>query len=62
MCKMVISPRGFFNFSKFWFSECLGVGQRAKNGPERQKNVCLTLYLRNCTSYDLHLWYKSVKG
>ena len=55
MCKVIIS------LGRFWFWGSLGV-QRTKNGPKWQKeSVCLTLYLRNRTSYDCDFWYTYVK-
>ena len=62
MCKMIISPGVFFIFSKFWFFRLLG-GSKGKKWPKMTKNsVCRVLYLRNHTSYDLHLWYTCVIG
>ena len=67
ICKMIISSRAFFIFSKFWFSGSIeskrAKGKRAKISPEWQKIVCLchTPYLKNHTSYDCHLWCKCVK-
>ena len=29
---------------------------------QNDKKLCRALYLRNHTSYDLHLWYTWVKG
>ena len=55
MCKMITSTGTFFIFSKFWFSRLLG-GSKDKKWPKKTKN-CHALYLRNNTSYDLHLWY-----
>ena len=54
MYKRIISPGiVFIFFSKFRFSGSLGVGKRAKKWPKMTKySVCLTLYLRNRTSYD----------
>ena len=58
--KMITSSYAFFIFSKFWFYRLLG-GKRAKNGPRGQKNLSVSLYLRNRTSYDCGFWYKCVK-
>ena len=44
MCKMIISPWLFFIFSKFSFFGLLG-SKRAKNGPNWQKNLSITLYI-----------------
>ena len=61
-CKMIISSGVFFIFSKFWFFRLLG-RLKGKKCPKMTKNsVCHALYLRNCTSYDLHLWYTCVIG
>ena len=50
-----------FFFSKFWFSGLLGEW-KGKKWPKVTKNsVCLTSYLRNCTSYDFRLWYICVE-
>ena len=58
MYKRIISPGIFFIFFKILiFKVISGGGKRAKNGPEWQKVfVCLTLYLRNHTSYDCDFW------
>ena len=53
-------------FSKFWYLGSLGGWgwgcKRTKNGPKWQKNfVCLTPYLRNCTSYDCKFWGTCLK-
>ena len=55
-------PNAFFISSKFWFSRLLG-GRRLKGQKMAQndKKFCLTLYLRNCTSYDCGFWYRCVK-
>ena len=38
-------------------------GSKTKKWPKMTKNsVCFASYLRDHTSYDLHLWYISVKG
>ena len=53
--------RCFFHFFKivvFWVVRRLGGGgKRAK----WQKNFVLTLYRRNCTSYDRGFWYLCIK-
>ena len=61
-CQIMISPAFCFVLSKFWFFWLLG-GSKGKKWPKKTKNsVCSTLYLRNYTSYDLHLWCTFVKG
>ena len=60
MSKMIISPGFFFIFSKFWFSGLL-VGWKGKKWPKMRKySVCLTLYIRNHTSYDCDFLYTCV--
>ena len=56
MCKMIISPGGFFNF-KILIFQVVGT-ERVKNDPKWP--VCGTLYFRNHISYGLHLWYTCV--
>ena len=36
-------------------------GVKGKKWPKMTKQICLTLYLRNCTSYDCGFWYTCVK-
>ena len=65
MYKWIISP-GIIFFKILIFGIIRGVGgggcKRAKNGPKWQKKiVCLTPYLRNCTSYDCKFWCTCVK-
>ena len=56
---IVLSPRGFFIFSKSWASGLLGVkGQRMA---QNDKKLSPTSYIRNCTSYDCRFWYICVK-
>ena len=71
MCKMIIYPGIFFPiFQNFDFLGCHGGGwgggggvERFKKWPKTTKNyVCRALYFKNHISYDLHLWYASVKG
>ena len=50
----------FSQFSKFWFFGLLGES-KGKNDPKWQKNMPLTPYLRNRTSYDCHFWYTCAK-
>ena len=57
-CKM-IPPVDFFIFAKIWFFE-LG-GSKGKKLSKMTKKSCLTLYLRNCTTYDCGFWYTCVK-
>ena len=55
-CKMIISPVVFFLFSKLWLFRLLG-RLKGKKWPKMPKNsVRRAFYLRNHTSYDLHLW------
>ena len=58
----LISLVVFFQFSKilnFWVVSRV---KRVKYGPKWQKSlICHASYLRNHTSYDLHLWYTSIK-
>ena len=49
----------FFIFAKIWFFE-LG-GSKGKKWSKMTKKSCLTLYLRNCTTYDCGFWYTCVK-
>ena len=44
VCKMIISPGGFFIFSKFWFFGLLG-DKRAKNCPKWQKIPSVALHI-----------------
>ena len=58
------STDAFFVFSKFWFSGLLGWregGKRVQKLSKMTKQICLTLYLRNCTSYDCGFWHTCVK-
>ena len=60
-CKIIFSDV-FFIFSELWFFRLLR-GSKGKEWPKMTKNsVCCALYLRNHTSYDLHLWYTCVIG
>ena len=55
-CKMITSSGAFFYFFILWFFRLSG-GSKGKEWPKMTKNsVCRALYLRNHTSYDLHLW------
>ena len=63
-CKMIISPGVFF----FYFFKILifWVVRRVKGQKMAQNNKkalpVMPLYLGNHLLYDLHLWYKCVKG
>ena len=62
MFKMMIYPEFFFIFSKFWFFRLLGMSEVEK-WPKITKNSFFhALYLRNHTSYHLHVWWICVKG
>ena len=62
MCKMIISPGCFFNFSKFWFSWCQR-DWKGKKRPKMTKNyACLTLISRTIHQNDdtsSHFFYFS---
>ena len=62
MCKMIISPGVFFNFSKFWFSGSSRWWKGKKWSKMTKHFVCRILCFRNHTSNDLYLWYTCVKG
>ena len=53
-CKM-ISPGIFYYFKVliFWVVRRVSGQKMTKN----DQKICLTLYLRNCTSYDWGFWY-----
>ena len=54
MCKMIISPGCFFNFSKFWFSWLSG-GLKGQKKTQNDKKLCLSHFdLKNHTS---KWWY-----
>ena len=56
------SPNVFFISSKLWFSKLLGGrGLKGQKMAQNNKKFCLTLDLRNCTSYDCGFWYTCVK-
>ena len=62
MVQMIIYPGVFFFIlSKFWFCGFLGRegGQKGKKSSTKNSVRC-TLYPRNHTSFDCHLWYISV--
>ena len=55
--KMIISPRVFFIFSKFWF---LGLrGKRAKTGPKWEEMLCSMF--QEPYIIQFHSWYTYVK-
>ena len=37
-------------------------GEKDKKWPKTTATICLTPYLRNCTSYDCGFWYTCVKA
>ena len=57
----------FSFFQNFGFLSCYnemgwgGGGWKGKELSKMTKQICLTLYLRNCTSYDCGFWYTCVK-
>ena len=60
--KMMTSPNAFFISSKFWFSGLLGWKElKRQKMAQNDRKLCLTLYLRNCTTYDCGFWYTCVK-
>ena len=60
--KKIMSQVNLFVLSKFWFFGLLG-GSKGKKWPKMTQNSALcTLYVRNHTSYDLHLWYTCSTG
>ena len=62
MCKMIISP-GVFSFSQNFGFLVRHWCKTAKKWSKMAKDsVPHTLYLRNHTSYELHLWYTGKKG
>ena len=62
MFKMMIFPEFFFIFSKFWFFRLLGMSEVEKWPKITKNSFCHALYLRNHTSYHLHVWCICVKG
>ena len=44
LCKMIIYPRGFSIFTKFWFFGLLN-GKRAKNSPKWQNILSVALHI-----------------
>ena len=52
----------FFSFFlNLGFAGCQGEGLKRQKMAQNDKKFCLTLYLRNCTSYDCGFWYTCVK-
>ena len=62
LCKMVISPGGFFIFIKFGFFGLLG-RKKGKKWPKMKSNTYIryTPDLRNCIAYDHDFWHTCVK-
>ena len=62
--KMIISS-GVFFFFFFWFKILIFWLHRWVKGQKQSRmiknSVCRTLFLRNHTSYDCHLWCKCIK-
>ena len=64
-CKIIISPDFFLFFQNFDFDFYFGLLDRSKSKKRvkmTKNSVRCALYLKNHTSYDLHLWYACVKG
>ena len=60
--KMMTSPNAFFISSKFCFSGLLGWRElKREKMAQNDKKLCLTSYLRNCTTCDYGFWYAFVK-
>ena len=63
--KRIMYPCIFFDFFFknliFRIIRCVGVVKGQKVAQNDKKFCCLTLYLRNCTSYDCDFWYTCVK-
>ena len=60
--KMMTSPNAFFISSKFCFSGLLGWRElKREKMAQNDKKLCLTSYLRNCTTCDYGFWYTFVK-
>ena len=57
MCKMIISPRVFFNVKILIFLVVKGLKGQKKWPKMLKISLCPTLCFRNHISYDLHLWY-----
>ena len=51
----------FSFFKNFGFLGCEGDGLKGQKMAHHNKKICLTSYLRNCTSYDCGFWYTYVK-
>ena len=59
-CKMIASPDDFLIYSNiliFWVVSRI----KGQKMTKKKKKLCLTRYLRNCTSYDCGFWYTCVK-
>ena len=65
LCKMIISPIVFFNFSvlifSFDFQVWFSVGHKRAKMAQNDKKFCHASYLRNDKSYHHNLWYVCVK-
>ena len=59
LCKMMISPSFFiiFDIFIFWAVRAVKEQKMAQN----DKKISLTLYLRNCTSYNIYICYSPLK-
>ena len=60
--KTMTSPDAFFHFLKilvFWVVR--GRGLKGQKMAQNNIKICLTSYLRKCTSYDCGFWYTYVK-
>ena len=61
LCKVMTCQDDFLIVLKFWFFWLLGGYKGKKWSKMTKSSVCLTPYLRNCTSYDCGFWYTCVK-
>ena len=61
LCKMMISPSFFIIFDIFIFWAVRAV--KGQKMAQNDKKISLTLYLRNCTSYNIYIyiWYSPLK-
>ena len=64
LSKMIISSRGFFIFSNFYYSGCQG-GKKAKNCPKWQKIMSIALHISGTIHhmtvvYGTHLWNDNI--
>ena len=64
MYKRIISPGIFFIFFKILIFRIIRMGEvkRKKWSKRTKKILCITLYIRNCTSYDCNFWCTCVKS